>query len=186
MYCLQFAEAVQLSSSMLGRNIPNSPAVCFNLFARVGQEHALGRRRPLRDTESRSPFSRRPDWPGYKASAAIGTDVEKYVLHAIGAERALEAADARDGGRGRKIPVATFAIRVQLQSHLRPLWIWVRSAYQRPPFSKKTMHPRILPKPVTKPAAVLEWQAYVTNPNTMRCRSLTTSTRSEARPAAAS
>jgi hypothetical protein len=184
MYCLQFAEAVQLSSSMLGWNIPNWPAVCFNLFARIGQEHALDRRRPLRGREPESPLSCRADWPGRKASAAIGADIEKYVLHAIGAERALVAADARDGGRGREIPVATFAIRAQLQGHLTHLWTWMRSVYQRRPFSKKTMNPRILPKLVPKP--VLEWQLHVTNPNTMRWRSLTTSTRSESRPAAAS
>ena len=45
-----------------------------------------------------------------EAAAAIGADMAQHVFDAVGAERALIAADARLGGFRRQVPVAALAV----------------------------------------------------------------------------
>ena len=79
--------------------------------------HALVRWRGSVNRCAGPPFPRRPDRPRGKSTAAVRADIAEFGLDAIGAKRALIAADTRLRGVRRKIPVAIFAIGPELQRH---------------------------------------------------------------------
>jgi len=70
------------------------------------------------EADSGTPLGLRPDRTRHKAAAAIRADVEQHPLDAIGAERALIAADPRIGRARRQILVAIFAIGPQFEHAL--------------------------------------------------------------------
>tara|TARA_Y100000052_G_scaffold27590_2_gene37015 strand:- start:4497 stop:4757 length:261 start_codon:yes stop_codon:yes gene_type:complete len=53
-----------------------------------------------------------------KTTAAIGADILQPGLNAVGAEGAFIAANTGVGGVGRKICIAEFAIRSEVQGHV--------------------------------------------------------------------
>ncbi len=55
-----------------------------------------------------------PDGPGDKSAAAVRADIKKNLLHAIGAEGALVAADAGIRCTGGQVLIAIFAVRPEL------------------------------------------------------------------------
>ncbi len=83
----------------------------------VGQMHALVRRRPLSDRQSRPPFVRGPDRTRHKTAAAARAHIVQLVLDAIRAERALKGTDSRFRRVRRQVLVAIFAVRPKLQRH---------------------------------------------------------------------
>ncbi len=85
----------------------------------IRQVHALGRWRMFFDRHAGPPFGRRPDRPGDKTAAAVRAHIVELVLDAVRAERALVAADARFRRMRRKVLVAIFAVRPELQRHGR-------------------------------------------------------------------
>ena len=105
------------SSTILRRNIPDARRMRRDVFKAVGQMHALVRRWTLIDPQSRPPFLRGPDRPRHKTAAAVRAHIVQFVLDAVRAERALIAADARFRRMRRKILVAVFAVRPELQRH---------------------------------------------------------------------
>jgi len=54
--------------------------------------------------------SRWAPWPAYKLASAVWTYVVEFVLHALGAERALKGADPGLETVVKKFPVATLAV----------------------------------------------------------------------------
>src|SRR5262249_9314823 len=81
------------------------------LTRRVGHAHAFGGGRTFRARKPGAPFAGGPYRPRLKASTAVRADIRKHRLHAIRAERALEAANpCLDRGR-RQVFVATLAVR---------------------------------------------------------------------------
>ena len=54
--------------------------------------------------------SRGAPWPAYKLAAAVWTYVVEFVLHALGAERALKGTDAGLKTVVGEISVATLAV----------------------------------------------------------------------------
>src|SRR5579863_1626668 len=73
--------------------------------------------RLLLDRHAHPPFPRGPDRPRNESASAVRTDVCKFALDTVGAERALVTANARFLGGGREVPVAILAIRSKLQRH---------------------------------------------------------------------
>ena len=65
------------------------------------------------------PIGLRPDWTRRKAAAAIRADVEQSGLDAVRTERAFIGADPRIRCVRRQVAVAIFAVRSELQRHLR-------------------------------------------------------------------
>src|SRR4029077_11496491 len=104
-----------------------SPAPRFNLsypryerghiLDRPFQVHPPRRRHLLLATHARPPLPRRADRAGCEPAAAIRANIMQMRLDAIGAERALVAANPRVPRVGRQVLVAIFAIRPQLQHH---------------------------------------------------------------------
>src|SRR6266478_9230697 len=72
----------------------------------------------LPEADAWAPLGLWPDRARHKAAAAIRADVEQHALDAIGAERALVAADPRIGRVRRQILVAIFAIRPEFEHAL--------------------------------------------------------------------
>jgi len=105
------------TSPHLRRNILNPRALRGDFVEPILETNPLVRRRLLCGTNARPPFIRRPDRPRRKAAAAVRADIVQLVLGAVGAEGALIAADARLRRRWRKVLVAIFAVRSQLQRH---------------------------------------------------------------------
>jgi hypothetical protein len=66
-----------------------------------------------------TPRCGRPNGARSETAAAVGAYIVELVLHAIRAERALIAADARFRRTRREILVAIFAVRSKLQRHGR-------------------------------------------------------------------
>ena len=91
---------------------------CRNFRLLPFKVYAIGRGRLLGKPDAGSALGRRPDRTRAEAAAAVGADVVQVRIHAIRAERALEAADARVGGSRRQILVAVFAVRPEFQ-HVR-------------------------------------------------------------------
>src|SRR6266478_5125474 len=77
----------------------------------------------LPEADAWAPLGLWPDRARHKAAAAIRADVEQHALDAIGAERALIAADPRIGRVRWQILVAIFAIRPEFE-HAPPLARW--------------------------------------------------------------
>src|SRR4051794_39266549 len=73
--------------------------------------------RSLPDRQSGTPFPRGPDRPRHKPAAAVRANIMQFVLDAVCTKRAFIAADARVRRMRRKILVAIFAIRSELQRH---------------------------------------------------------------------
>ena len=71
----------------------------------VAFQHALRRRRISFE------LRRRADRARYKIAAAVRADAVEDRVGTVGAERALEGANARVGGMRRQIAIATFAVR---------------------------------------------------------------------------
>src|SRR5262249_38173195 len=72
-------QALVDGSAIRGRNVPNALGVRRDIFTRVRQKRALGRRRPLRDAKPGPPFGRGADWPGHEASAAVRTELKSTL-----------------------------------------------------------------------------------------------------------
>ena len=87
-----------------------------------------------------APVAARPDRPRLEAAAAIRADIEQDVLHAGGAERALEAADAGVNRVGRQGAIAVFARRTKLEHGGHTKWRhqYGRSALSAPSASRAT------------------------------------------------
>src|SRR5882757_4297311 len=81
--------------------------------------HALVRRWTLLDRQPGAPFLCRPDRPRDETATAVRAYVVTLVLDAVRAERAFVSADARFHRMRRKILVAIFAVRPELQRHGR-------------------------------------------------------------------
>jgi len=64
--------------------------------------HTLARGRSLRNREPGPPLGRRANTARREAAAAVRADIVQVVVDAVGAEGALERADARKGRRGRQ------------------------------------------------------------------------------------
>jgi hypothetical protein len=79
-----------------------------------------GRGGALGEREAGTPLGCRPDRPRREAAAAVGTDVVELTLDAVGAERALVAADARVDRSWGQVLVAELAVGTQLQRHDSP------------------------------------------------------------------
>src|ERR1700738_353017 len=109
----------QLSSRSLRRNVPQLRRMLSDIVKAVGQMHALGRWRVFFDRHAGPPLRRRPDRPRHETAAAIRAHIVELVLDAVRAERALVAADARFRRMRRKVLVAIFAVRPELQRHGR-------------------------------------------------------------------
>src|SRR3954447_14025072 len=79
--------------------------------------HALVGGRSLLHRQPRTPFFGRPDRPWHETATAVRANIVELVLDAIGTERALIAADPCIDRIRRKVPVAIFAVRPELQRH---------------------------------------------------------------------
>src|SRR3979411_370637 len=90
-----------------------------NVVETVRQMDALVRWRSLLDRSSWPPFGCRPDRPRDETAAAVRAHIVELILDTAHTERALIAADARFRRTRRKILVAIFAVRSQLQRHGR-------------------------------------------------------------------
>src|SRR6185436_8381914 len=77
-------------------------------------------RRMMGDVVVAAPVAPGPDRPRLEAAAAVRADAEQDVLDARGAERALEAADARVGRVRRQGAIAVFARGTKLEHGGRP------------------------------------------------------------------
>src|SRR5580692_638128 len=86
------------------------------------QADPLRRRQLLCGRHAGPPLRRRPDWARGEAAAAVRAYVVELVLGAVGAERALITANARFRRVRRKVLVAIFAVRPQLQRHVWLAW----------------------------------------------------------------
>ena len=111
--------SVSRASPLLRRNIPNPGRMRGEIVQAVGQMNALVRRWTLLDRQSGAPFLCRPDRPRNKTAAAVRAYVVQLVLDAVRTERAFVSADARFHRMRRKILVAIFAVRSELQRHGR-------------------------------------------------------------------
>jgi len=109
--------SVSRASPLLRRNIPNPGRMRGEIVQAVGQMNALVRRWTLLDRQSGAPFLCRPDRPRNKTAAAVRAYVVQLVLDAVRTERAFVRADARFHSMRRKILVAIFAVRSELQRH---------------------------------------------------------------------
>jgi len=105
------------ASPLLRRNIPNPGRMRGEIVQAVGQMHALVRRWTLLDRQSGAPFLCRPDRSRDKTAAAVRAYIVQLVLDAVRTERAFVRADARFHSMRRKILVAIFAVRSELQGH---------------------------------------------------------------------
>jgi hypothetical protein len=81
--------------------------------------HTLARWRVFLDGHAGPPLGARPDRPRDKTAAAVGAHVVEVVLDTVRAERALVRADTRFHCAWRKVLVAIFAVRPELQRHGR-------------------------------------------------------------------
>jgi len=71
---------------------------------------------------------RRANGTARQLSAAVGTNKSQFGGGAVNAVRALEGADVGVRRTGRKITIATLAIRSEFQRHRMILRIWLRKA----------------------------------------------------------
>ncbi len=101
----------------LGRNIPNTRRMRGDVVKAVFKMYALGRSGLLLKRRPWPPFSRGPYRPRAKSAAAVRAHIVKLARDAIRTEGALVAADARLRRVGRKVLVAKFAVRPELQRH---------------------------------------------------------------------
>jgi hypothetical protein len=85
----------------------------------VFEMHTLARWRVFLDGHAGPPLGARPDRPRDKTAAAVGAHVVQVVLYTVRAERALVRADTRFRCAWRKVLVAIFAVRPELQRHGR-------------------------------------------------------------------
>src|ERR1700687_1907195 len=92
-------------SAVLRRNIPHPSGECGDLLARPFQMYRFGGCRLFPEANAGAPLGGGPDRPWREPAAAIGADIEQHILDALGAERALIAADARVERVGRQILV---------------------------------------------------------------------------------
>ena len=83
----------------------------------MGLEGSLCRGRELEE------LARWPNWTADELSAAVGTSAVQFGGGALGAERALERADSRFQGLGRKVNVAALAGRSELKHGSAPKWL---------------------------------------------------------------
>jgi hypothetical protein len=113
-----------VASTILWRNIPNPLRMRSDIIVTEGQMNPLGRRRLLYGRYAGPPFGRRPDRPLHKTAAAVRAYIVELVLGAVRTEGALEAADSRFRCARRKVLVAVFAVRSQLQCHDRLVSLW--------------------------------------------------------------
>src|SRR5882757_702522 len=107
------------ASPLFRRNIPNPGRMRGEIVQAIGQMHALVRRWTLCDRQPGTPFLCRPDRPRDETAAAVRAYIVQLVLDAVRTERALVSADARFHRMRRKILVAIFAVRPELQRHGR-------------------------------------------------------------------
>src|SRR6266436_1159117 len=99
------------------RNVPDPRYVRGDIIKTIFQMHSLVRWRLPDDACAWPPFLRGPDRPRREAAAAVRADIPDLGLHAVRAEGAFIGADPRLQRMGRKILVAIFAVRPQLQRH---------------------------------------------------------------------
>ena len=70
---------------------------------------------PLRRWRVGRELAQRPDRPGGESTATVRAHAGEPVLDALDAERALEAADARELALGREVTVAALAVGSKLK-----------------------------------------------------------------------
>jgi hypothetical protein len=85
----------------------------------IFEMHTLARWRVFLDGHAGPPLGARPDRPCDKTAAAVGAHVVEVVLDTVLAERAFVRADTRFRCAWRKVLVAIFAVRPELQRHGR-------------------------------------------------------------------
>ena len=82
---------------------------------RGAASHALRRRRMLLEQRGR------PHGPPREVAAAVRAAAAEHALGAVGAERALERADAGEVALRRQVTVAALAVRAQLEHGAKPI-----------------------------------------------------------------
>src|SRR5215472_13606651 len=102
-------------SAVFGRDIAEAGAECGNVCAVIFETAPLRRGWPCRQSDAGAPFVLRADRARRETAAAIRADIVQHILDALGAERALKAADAGVRRARRQILVAVLAIGPELQ-----------------------------------------------------------------------
>src|SRR6266404_6584931 len=131
-----------VTSALPRRNIPDTGRMRGDVVETIFEMHTLGRWWVFSDRHAGPPLGCRPDRPRHETATAVRADVVELVLDAVRAEGALKAADARFRRIRRKVLVAIFAVRSQLQRHGRLVMSGRGASSQIKPVKRMTNLPR--------------------------------------------